>query len=58
MRRQESLFDGGAYTKSVYTFWHPPYHAAMESSSTSAIVEALTRAIATHRLQPGTKLAE
>lgn len=30
----------------------------MESSSTSAIVQALTRAIATHRLQPGTKLAE
>ena len=30
----------------------------MESSSTSAIVDALTRAIATHRLQPGTKLAE
>jgi len=30
----------------------------METSSTSAIVESLTRAIATHRLQPGTKLAE
>ena len=30
----------------------------MESSSTSAIVEALTRAIVEHRLQPGTKLAE
>jgi len=30
----------------------------MESSSTSAIVESLTRAIAAHRLQPGTKLAE
>ncbi len=30
----------------------------MEPSSTSAIVESLTRAIATHRLQPGTKLAE
>jgi len=30
----------------------------MEPSSTSAIVDSLTRAIATHRLQPGTKLAE
>ena len=30
----------------------------MESSSTSAIVEALTRAIVEHRLRPGTKLAE
>ena len=30
----------------------------MESSSTSAIVESLTRAIAAHRLQPGTKLVE
>ena len=30
----------------------------MESSTTSAIVEALTRAIVDHRLQPGTKLAE
>lgn len=30
----------------------------MEPSSTSAIVEALTRAIVEHRLQPGTKLAE
>ncbi len=30
----------------------------MESSSTSAIVQSLTRAIATQRLQPGTKLAE
>lgn len=30
----------------------------MESSSTSAIVDALTRAIVEHRLQPGTKLAE
>lgn len=37
---------------------HSLYHAAMESSSTSAIVQALTHAIATHRLQPGTKLAE
>ncbi|MDI1272231.1 GntR family transcriptional regulator [Polaromonas sp.] len=30
----------------------------MESSTTSAIVEALTRAIVEHRLLPGTKLAE
>lgn len=30
----------------------------MESSSTSAIAEALTRAIVEHRLLPGTKLAE
>ena len=30
----------------------------MESSSTSAIVDALTRAIVEHRLQPGTKLAD
>lgn len=30
----------------------------MDSSTTSAIVEALTRAIVEHRLHPGTKLAE
>jgi DNA-binding GntR family transcriptional regulator len=30
----------------------------MESSTTSAIVEALTKAIVEHRLHPGTKLAE
>ncbi len=30
----------------------------MESSTTNDIVEALTRAIVEHRLQPGTKLAE
>jgi DNA-binding GntR family transcriptional regulator len=30
----------------------------MESSSTRTIVEALTKAIVEHRLQPGTKLAE
>ena len=30
----------------------------MESSTTSHIVESLTRAIVEHRLQPGTKLAE
>ena len=32
--------------------------AAMESSTTGTIVDALTRAIVEHRLQPGTKLAE
>ena len=32
--------------------------ARMESSTTSAIVEALTKAIVEHRLHPGTKLAE
>ena len=31
---------------------------AMETSTTNVIVEALTRAIVEHRLQPGTKLAE
>ena len=31
---------------------------AMEASSTTLIVQALTRAIVEHRLQPGTKLAE
>lgn len=30
----------------------------MEASATSAIVQALTKAIVEHRLQPGTKLAE
>ena len=30
----------------------------MESSTTRSIVDALTRAIVDHRLQPGTKLAE
>ena len=30
----------------------------METSTTSSIVEALTRSIVEHRLQPGTKLAE
>ncbi|MDP3167355.1 MAG: GntR family transcriptional regulator, partial [Hydrogenophaga sp.] len=30
----------------------------METSTTSSIVEALTRAIVDHRLHPGTKLAE
>lgn len=34
------------------------YDQAMESSTTSAIVQALTKAIVDHRLQPGTKLAE
>jgi DNA-binding transcriptional MocR family regulator len=30
----------------------------MDTSTTGSIVEALTRAIVEHRLQPGTKLAE
>ena len=30
----------------------------MESSTTRSIVDALTKAIVEHRLQPGTKLAE
>ena len=30
----------------------------MESSTTAAIVDALTRAIVEHRLHPGSKLAE
>lgn len=30
----------------------------MESSTTRSIVDALTKAIVDHRLQPGTKLAE
>ena len=34
------------------------YHVFMESTSTHAIVQALTRAIVEHRLQPGAKLAE
>ena len=34
------------------------YHGCMEPSPTRTIVEALTRAIVEHRLQPGTKLAE
>lgn len=32
--------------------------AAMETSSTAVIVQALTKAIVEHRLQPGSKLAE
>jgi len=36
----------------------PGYHARMEPSTTSVIVDTLTRAIIEHRLQPGTKLAE
>ncbi len=44
--------------RSVYTFWAFSYHAFMETSTTSSIVEALTRAIVDHRLHPGTKLAE
>ena len=31
---------------------------SMESSATLSIVEALTKAIVEHRLQPGAKLAE
>ena len=34
------------------------YYRPMESSTTYAIVEALTKAIVEHRLHPGTKLAE
>jgi DNA-binding GntR family transcriptional regulator len=34
------------------------YYLPMESSTTHAIVEALTKAIVEHRLHPGTKLAE
>jgi DNA-binding GntR family transcriptional regulator len=43
---------------SVYTFTGPGYHGRMEASTTSVIVEALTRAIVDHKLQPGAKLAE
>ena len=44
---------------SVYTFSDPGYHAVMDASSTTnSIVDALTRAIVDHRLQPGSKLAE
>jgi DNA-binding GntR family transcriptional regulator len=43
---------------SVYTFARRRYHARMDASPTRTIVEALTRAIVEHRLQPGTKLAE
>ena len=46
------------WTKSVYTFGEYLYHGPMETSATSTIVDALTRAIVEHRLQPGTKLAE
>ena len=35
-----------------------PYDLRMDSSTTSTIVLALTKAIVEHRLQPGTKLAE
>ncbi len=43
----------------VYTlFPGPAIMCAMESSTTSTIVEALTKAIVEHRLHPGTKLAE
>jgi DNA-binding GntR family transcriptional regulator len=44
--------------KSVYTYSRRIYHECMESSATTAIVDALTKAIVEHRLQPGSKLAE
>jgi len=43
---------------SVYSFSADGYHGRMEASTTSFIVESLTRAIVDHRLQPGSKLAE
>ena len=43
--------------RSVYTFAGHGYDAPMESTPTDVIVEAITRAIVEHRLQPGTKLA-
>lgn len=45
-------------TESVYTFCQSIYHPGMESTSTSTIAQALTRAIVEHKLLPGTKLAE
>ena len=56
--RLSALSAASLWTKSVYTFGRSSYDAPMESSSTSAIVDALTRAIVEHRLQPGAKLAE
>jgi len=44
--------------KSVYTFAAPAIIPAVPPSTTSVIVHELTQAIAGHRLQPGTKLAE
>ncbi len=44
--------------KSVYSYWLWVYHESMEPSPTGAIVDALTKAIVEHRLQPGSKLAE
>ena len=44
--------------KSVYTFRVWRYDENMESSSTTVIVQALTKAIVEHRLHPGSKLAE
>jgi DNA-binding GntR family transcriptional regulator len=44
--------------QSVYTFHANRYHAGMDITTTSFIVEALTRAIVEHRLQPGAKLVE
>jgi len=43
----------------LYTnFENKNYDEAMEASTTSFIVESLTKAIVEHRLMPGTKLAE
>ena len=43
----------------VYTLYRgPAIICTMESSTTSTIVETLTKAIVEHRLHPGTKLAE
>jgi DNA-binding GntR family transcriptional regulator len=44
--------------KSVYTFAAAAIIASVQPSTTSVIVRDLTQAIAGHRLQPGTKLAE
>src|SRR5574344_1522688 len=47
------------FTKSVYNFcYNASMMIPMETSSTTAIAEALTRAIVEHKLMPGTKLAE
>ena len=44
--------------ESVYTFRIEAMISGMEASSTALIVQALTKAIVEHRLQPGSKLAE
>src|SRR6185312_13653792 len=47
------------WSTEVYTlFQNIAIMTFMQSSTTSSIVEALTRAIVEHRLQPGAKLAE